>query len=651
MASPLPGPLGKVLADLVVQCRTLCEDNQKLLAVNTALKAQLPNKAKKAFVASSLPNSVNAESDEVVDPVAEVDHMWGLGITADNRSWKEDGRSSLVTEAPIGKIKSWKDTTDLHPISRQFDYGAKTLASARLGMLKPKTLDEPKYSSTGSAAPALQSLMDFVLASEQIKHPRCISVVANSIYFKLASVVAIIANSIYIGIRANRQVTDSYQQLNSMQDEMGWLVTDIVFIVWFAVELVVRGLDEQVLFLTGENYGWNAFDVVLLLSSILDIFIAGNSNLAFLRIFRVFRLLRIARVVRAVKFLRSLRTLIFSVLHSFPSLMWALLMIGIVVYIFAIIFVGAATGYFRDADRADSNYVTDSKDMNDHFGSIFKCMVSLFCAISGGNDWYLYAQTLQQIGGGGAWFLLFVFYVAVCTIGILNVVTGIFVDSAVCTRTEDEVVEHWREDQQRTSEEVRKIFMAADLDMSGTMTLEELMAQLEDPWVKAYFSGLDVDPNEARIIFTLMDMDQDGVIGIDEFVDGIMKLKGNAKSVDVMAMMFDQATFAVKFNHLCSYVEDQMREMKDTMAPGSTPTPRIFPTLEDSLAQHKELSAATAHSARDAAAAGKESRHHDANGRHRSVVDLGAPKGDMPKPPEAASYEDSHPWQEVLPIS
>jgi len=264
-------------------------------------------------------------------------------------------------------------------------------------------------------------------------------------------------------------------------------------------------------------------------------------------------------------------------------------MISIVMYVFAIIFTGAVTGHFGDIDPSNIDEMKDAVEINKHFGSMFKCMVSLFCAISGGNDWYMYAEPLQQVGGGNMYFMVFIFYVGVVTIGILNVVTGIFVDSAVCTRTEDEVVQHWREDQQRTSEEVRRIFMSADADCSGTMTLEELMVKLEDPWVKAYFSGLDVDPNEAKIIFTLMDADHNGTVVIDEFVDGIMKLRGTAKAVDIMAMLFDQAIFAVKFNKLCSYLEDQMRELRDELTPHAVPTQRIFQTLEHSMAQHLQF--------------------------------------------------------------
>merc|ERR1719326_1201938 len=57
-----------------------------------------------------------------------------------------------------------------------------------------------------------------------------------------------------------------------------------------------------------------------------------------------------------------------------------------------------------------------------------------------------------------------------------------------------------------------------------------------------------------------------------------------------MALMYDQARFTVKFNKLCSFMEDEIRHMKDILDPHSPPTPRIFLRVEDALALQKGLS-------------------------------------------------------------
>ncbi|CAE7548121.1 unnamed protein product, partial [Symbiodinium pilosum] len=81
----------------------------------------------------------------------------------------------------------------------------------------------------------------------------------------------------------------------------------------------------------------------------------------------------------------------------------------------------------------------------------------------------------------------------------------------------------------------------------------EFKKQLDDPLVKAYFSGLDIDPSEASIIFAILDADKSDELKIDEFVNGTMKLKGAATKLDVMTMMFDNTKQAMKFNNLCEF--------------------------------------------------------------------------------------------------
>merc|ERR1719171_1935834 len=116
----------------------------------------------------------------------------------------------------------------------------------------------------------------------------------------------------------------------------------------------------------------------------------------------------------------------------------------------------------------------------------------------------MYAELLRICHPKEMYLLIFIFYILFTIVGLLNVVTGIFVDSAVCTRTEDEVIESWRSEQKYTCETLRNIFREGDADCSGTMTLKEFRHHLQNPGVRAYFSGLEIDPSDAVSIFTLI---------------------------------------------------------------------------------------------------------------------------------------------------
>ena len=214
--------------------------------------------------------------------------------------------------------------------------------------------------------------------------------------------------------------------------------------------------------------------------------------------------------------------MVFALLNFFFCHMWSIVMIVIVMFVFAIILQHVVATHYEEVDTSDEVAMANARDINTHFGNLAEIMITLFASIFGGNDWMLYGQLIRTFHPqfGILYFLIFCFYIIFTFLGVLNVVTGIFVDGAVCTRTEDEVVESFNDDQKRTQEQVRQIFKDADSDKNGLMSFVELSNHLQDPWVRAYFSGIDIDPSEATIISIPMDTDGSGEITIDEFVDG-----------------------------------------------------------------------------------------------------------------------------------
>lgn len=301
--------------------------------------------------------------------------------------------------------------------------------------------------------------------------------------------------------------------------------------------------------------------MALVAEAIVGLFFEG-SKLSFLRIFRVFRLVRVVKVVRSVKALARLRTMIFAILSSFVDLLWAFLVIVLIIFVFAIVFDNAVADYFDVLDRNNPVQLQDAKDMEFLFGNLIETMISLWSAVSGGNDWMNYGELLRKVPTGDLYFAIFNFYVAFCVVGMFNVVTGVFVDSAVCVRTGDEVVQGYLDDLRQTTEEIKGFFKEADMDGSGTLNWDEFQHHMQNPAVKAYFSGLDIDPEEAEIIFTILDGNKSQEIKIDDFVNGTMKLKGSASKLDLMALMYDQTRQSMKFDALCEFVEEELSEIK-----------------------------------------------------------------------------------------
>merc|ERR1711988_1352211 len=128
-------------------------------------------------------------------------------------------------------------------------------------------------------------------------------------------------------------------------------------------------------------------------------------------------------------------------------------------------------------------------------------------AISGGCDWKEVAEPLRQVTEG--YWVFFSFYVALAMLLVLNVITGILVDSAVQLAQKDRDLTSRKElaDKEAYMRGLREFFWEADEDESGTLSLEEFEAHAQDSHVKAYLSAMGLDVSEARSLFCLLDTD------------------------------------------------------------------------------------------------------------------------------------------------
>merc|ERR1719254_370402 len=76
-----------------------------------------------------------------------------------------------------------------------------------------------------------------------------------------------------------------------------------------------------------------------------------------------------------------------------------------------------------------------------------------------------------------------------------------------------------------------------DEEESGMILLDQFVHYLKDDRVNSYMKALKINTEDANQLFRLLDTDDSGEIYIDEFVEGCMKLKGEAKSMDLHVMM------------------------------------------------------------------------------------------------------------------
>merc|ERR1712039_77747 len=66
--------------------------------------------------------------------------------------------------------------------------------------------------------------------------------------------------------------------------------------------------------------------------------------------------------------------------------------------------------------------------------------------------------------------------------------------------------------------------------------------------MRSYFEFLDIDAAEAQGLFDLLDADLSGDVSIEEFVNGCLRLKGEATAVDVVTLIHEQKKSAMRLN-------------------------------------------------------------------------------------------------------
>merc|ERR1712032_544876 len=77
-----------------------------------------------------------------------------------------------------------------------------------------------------------------------------------------------------------------------------------------------------------------------------------------------------------------------------------------------------------------------------------------------------------------------------------------------------------------------------DSDNSGSVTPYEVQEFVDDPRSARWLQMLEIDAYDVSRLFQLLD-DGDGAITIDEWMDGVARLKGGAKSIDLITVLHE----------------------------------------------------------------------------------------------------------------
>nr|XP_055050450.1 sodium channel protein type 4 subunit alpha B isoform X1 [Misgurnus anguillicaudatus] len=110
---------------------------------------------------------------------------------------------------------------------------------------------------------------------------------------------------------------------------------NLIFIVIFTAECVLKLIALRYYYF---SVGWNVFDFVVVILSIVGLLLADIIEKYFVSptLFRVIRLARIGRVLRLIRGAKGIRTLLFALMMSLPALFNIGLLLFLIMFIFSI---------------------------------------------------------------------------------------------------------------------------------------------------------------------------------------------------------------------------------------------------------------------------------------------------------------------------
>ena len=214
----------------------------------------------------------------------------------------------------------------------------------------------------------------------------------DSKYFEPIIIAIIVANSLLLGMETSKTLEERFGD----QMRLGNQVALSIFIVEAIIKMVALGPRSYRYF----KDGWNVFDFIVIVAALIP------ATGQFAIIARLVRLLRALRLISAVK---ELRLIINALVRSIPSVGHVMMLMGIIVYIYAIM------GYHFF-------HVDDPQN----WGSLGRAFLTLFNIITL-EGWTDVMATAMEINPY-SW-VYFVSFVVVGTFVVINLFIAIIINN------------------------------------------------------------------------------------------------------------------------------------------------------------------------------------------------------------------------------
>jgi len=269
-----------------------------------------------------------------------------------------------------------------------------------------------------------------------------------------------------------------------------------------------------------------------------------------------------------------------SIAGSMMTLLWSIVMISCMLYMFGLCFLNAITLYLNGNKRDDIDALT-MEGIEAYWSSVPQSMMTLFWAVTGGADWEPLAQPIRV--ADDMFYALFFLYIAFASLAVLNVLTGMFVDTAlqVAAQDEENVVE---ELMSRTEvHHYRDHVLEALEETPGFITKAFVGANHIDSVTTNFQSLLEIEHADMVRVFGMMDPDGAELVNLEEFIKGCCHAKGNISGLDMVLLMNETKHVNKQLVMAVDFLEERFNELLYVSADATSTVESWKARLSDSM--------------------------------------------------------------------
>eukprot|EP00929_Paragymnodinium_shiwhaense_P064959 TRINITY_DN32615_c1_g1_i1.p1 TRINITY_DN32615_c1_g1~~TRINITY_DN32615_c1_g1_i1.p1 ORF type:complete len:599 (+),score=76.83 TRINITY_DN32615_c1_g1_i1:88-1884(+) len=360
--------------------------------------------------------------------------------------------------------------------------------------------------------------------------------------FELSFTGLIFFSALCMGLEQQYQGIDAGYRLQargfrrSAEETWPWaggfiLFSEMFFGVVFTVEVILKVAVFRLDFCRSL---WNIYDTLIVACwliqnlRLLSVFLPPSM----LRLARLGRLMRLLRFAKAFQVLDVLHLLARSLAACLSALLWSAVLVFILMLATAILLV-----FLLQSECENESIPVEGRlELYKYFGTFSSGFFSMY-EITMGN-WVPISRTI--IENVSDWYIIFVVvYRTLVGFAVLKVVTAIFnAETFRVMQCDDDVMLMHKERQIVThTRRMEQLLLEGDDSGDGVLTIDEFKDLMADKRVQKWLAAQEIELKDVEVAFSLIDLSGDGSVSAEELVRGLARLKGAARSVDVLTMM------------------------------------------------------------------------------------------------------------------